>query len=446
MPRFEEYAEKTGLEDDDIAVVYDRYGKATKKFSLGNLFKWITTGRISALETKNKNVVESLNELNDQTKTNTARLDALAKLPSGSTSGDAELIDIRVGEDGSTYPSAGEAVRGQIRNIKKVASTVQVDTTLSEAGMAADAQTTGNQIQQVKESIAKLAKNISTALTPKDVQSAVDKYLESNTIDGIFTPNNLVLYEEVDEPETITTDAIIGEVLAKLELRQTRNQALGLYLGDTLINSILLDEFRANETICTGITLTPEKTTVYGKATVELIATLKPIDCTQKIRWFSGDEQMATVSNGTVLMSGKSGTVQILAVCGNYRATSDITVEEYVYAAFDWKIGLIPDSVGSVYSRMDDPQKMRISSAYIATPVDTEVAMAGGNAYRYTVFYYKDGRLAAAVAPWTDCNGTFTIKADEYDGFAIKVMRKSYALWDDTYIETFAKTVSIQSA
>lgn len=90
MPRFEEYAEKTGLEDEDIAVVYDRYGKATKKFSLGNLFKWITTGRISALETKNKNVVESLNELNDQTKTNTARLDALAKLPSGSTSGDAE--------------------------------------------------------------------------------------------------------------------------------------------------------------------------------------------------------------------------------------------------------------------------------------------------------------------------------------------------------------------
>ena len=334
MPRFEEYAEKTGLEDEDIAVVYDRYGKATKKFSLGNLFKWITTGRISALETKNKNVVESLNELNDQTKTNTARLDALAKLPSGSTSGDAELMDVRVGEDGTTYSSAGEAVRAQIRKIKAVASTVQVDTTLSEAGMAADAQATGNQIQQVKESIAKLAKNISAALTPKDVQNAVDKYLESNTIDGIFTPNNLVLYEEVDEPETITTDAIIGEVLAKLELRQTRNQALGLYLGDTLINSILLDEFRANETICTGITLTPAKTTVYGKATVDLIATLKPIDCTQKIRWFSGDEQMATVSNGTVLMTGKSGTVQILAVCGNYRATSDITVEEYVYAEF----------------------------------------------------------------------------------------------------------------
>ena len=78
--------------------------------------------------------------MNDQTKTNTARLDALAKLPSGSTSGDAELMDVRVGEDGTTYSSAGEAVRAQIRKIKAVASTVQVDTTLSEAGMAADAQ------------------------------------------------------------------------------------------------------------------------------------------------------------------------------------------------------------------------------------------------------------------------------------------------------------------
>ena len=85
--------------------------------------------------------------------------------------------------------------------------------------MAADAQATGNQIQQVKESIAKLAKNISAALTPKDVQNAVDKYLESNTIDGIFTPNNLVLYEEVDEPETITTDAIIGETGASSDAK-----------------------------------------------------------------------------------------------------------------------------------------------------------------------------------------------------------------------------------
>lgn len=54
------------------------------------------------------------NNLQNQINVEKARIDNITQLEDGSTSGDAELQDIRIGENGITYNTAGNAVRRTI--------------------------------------------------------------------------------------------------------------------------------------------------------------------------------------------------------------------------------------------------------------------------------------------------------------------------------------------
>ena len=108
--------------DNSYKEINDNYNKAIQEGSTGNLEVIDARGGYDNLGQKIKSIDSSLEQKTSKVELEVERkrIDGFISLSQGSTTGDAELIDGRIGAEGEKYANIGSAIREQVSALKNV--------------------------------------------------------------------------------------------------------------------------------------------------------------------------------------------------------------------------------------------------------------------------------------------------------------------------------------
>lgn len=182
---------------DDMDNIKDDY-ESLKRVVIDENVQVQLNNKINENTTEINNIFTQLNNMEQQKATKNEvdierkRIDSFTSLSEGSTTGDAELIDGRVGADGITYGNIGTAIRTQVKNIANKldqSTSVIVYKNLIPYGDMKDlSKMSGANLVQEENGIRATASSATTLLNPtssfkidKDKQYALILDFESNS-------------------------------------------------------------------------------------------------------------------------------------------------------------------------------------------------------------------------------------------------------------------------
>lgn len=107
------------LFEDEYVDIIEQWKETVMQTFENDLTAWKNAKEAEIEESMAAKFNEHSAEWNQKLAVERARIDQIVALPEGSTTGDAELMDLRVGADGKTHDSAGTAIRTQFVNVSK---------------------------------------------------------------------------------------------------------------------------------------------------------------------------------------------------------------------------------------------------------------------------------------------------------------------------------------